>query len=83
VWTAARFAKVLWLLKPSFYLANRAPRGLTETISPVWRKDGESIDTITLKIKGGRKQGYHSESKIQYLADAKGNWQVQVMTSSF
>ncbi len=63
--------------------AVRAPRGLNEQIHHVWLQNGVEVDRITLKITGGRKEGYRAWThKRNFPADPVGRWQVQVITDS-
>lgn len=63
------------------FSAIRAPRGLRESIYHRWMLNGEEIDRIPLHIEGGREQGYRAWTrKTGFPADARGRWQVQVVT---
>lgn len=63
------------------YAAIRAPRGLRETIYHVWLHEGEVVDRIPLAIEGGREAGYRSWThKLAFPSDARGKWQVQLLT---
>jgi glycopeptide antibiotics resistance protein len=65
------------------WTAVKAPRGLNETIFHVWRHNHKEVDRIALNITGGREQGYRAWShKVNFPAEATGNWQVQVVTES-
>ncbi len=64
------------------YTAIRAPRGLAEQVFHVWELNGNELDRIALKIRGGREQGYRTWThKTVFPDNAVGQWQVQVMTS--
>lgn len=65
------------------WTAVRAPRGLNERIHHLWLLNGEEVDRITLDIVGGREQGYRAWThKLNFPAQAEGNWQVRVVTDS-
>lgn len=65
------------------YTAISAPRGLNERIYHVWRHNGVEIDRIALDIRGGRKAGYRAWShKLRFPEDARGRWQVRVVTEA-
>ncbi len=63
------------------YTAIRAPRGLRERIFHRWLHEGVEVDRIPLEIVGGRENGYRAWShKRGFPADARGDWQVDVIT---
>jgi hypothetical protein len=63
------------------YTAIRAPRGLRERVFHVWLHEGIEVDRIPLEIVGGREDGYRAWSHKQgFPADARGEWQVDVIT---
>lgn len=63
------------------YTAIRAPRGLAEDIFHVWMHEGQEIDRIPLKIRGGREEGYRTWShKTVFPDQLEGRWQVRVVT---
>ena len=65
------------------YTAINAPRGLSERIYHVWRREGGAVERIALDIHGGRKEGYRAWThKQNFPADAVGRWQVQVLTEA-
>lgn len=65
------------------YTAIRAPRGLAEKVYHVWKYNGDEIDRIALKIKGGREEGYRTWThKTVFPAEVTGHWQVQVVTEA-
>ncbi|MDC9511791.1 DUF5924 family protein [Pseudoalteromonas sp. CST5] len=65
------------------WTAVKAPRGLNEKIFHVWIHNEKEVDRITLNINGGRKQGYRAWThKVNFPHDAKGKWQVKVVTES-
>ena len=65
------------------YTAISAPRGLNERIYHVWKRNGVEMDRIALDIHGGRKAGYRAWThKSNFPAEAKGRWQVQVVTEN-
>ncbi|TMO72461.1 DUF2914 domain-containing protein [Pseudoalteromonas sp. S3785] len=65
------------------WTAVKAPRGLNEKIFHVWIHNKKEIDRITLKINGGRKQGYRAWThKVNFPHNAQGKWQVKVVTES-
>ena len=65
------------------WTAVKAPRGLNEKIFHVWIHNKKEVDRITLNINGGRKQSYRAWThKVNFPHDAKGKWQVKVVTES-
>ena len=65
------------------WTAVKAPRGLNEKIFHVWIHNKKEVDRITLNINGGRKQGYRAWThKVNFPHNAKGKWQVKVVTES-
>lgn len=65
------------------YSAIRAPRGLSEPIVHVWRQNGVVVDRVPLTIAGGRAEGYRAWShKLNFPADPRGDWQVEVLTAA-
>jgi hypothetical protein len=65
------------------YTAIHAPRGLRERIYHQWIHNGKKFDRIALNISGGNDQGYQTWThKTNFPADAKGDWQIQVMTEA-
>lgn len=79
----------LWSVSPAHlhqqglyaYTAIRAPRGLREQVFHRWLHEGREVDRIPLEIIGGRAEGYRAWSYKQgFPADARGSWEVQVVT---
>jgi hypothetical protein len=65
------------------YTAIHAPRGLNERIYHVWQLDGKEVDRVALEINGGREGGYRAWSRKQnFPANAKGRWQIRVVTEA-
>ncbi|GGY62307.1 hypothetical protein GCM10011613_02220 [Cellvibrio zantedeschiae] len=65
------------------YTAIHAPRGLRERIYHQWIHKGKKFDKIALNISGGNDQGYQTWThKTNFPADAKGDWQIQVVTEA-
>ncbi|HET8807242.1 MAG TPA: DUF5924 family protein [Methylophaga sp.] len=65
------------------WTAVNAPRGLRDNIHHIWLQNGEEIDRITLKIEGGREEGYRAYSyKNNFPENAVGRWQIRVVTDS-
>ena len=63
------------------WTAIRAPRGLAERVEHHWIPEGEIVDRIPLEIHGGREEGYRAWTHKQaFPADARGDWQVRVVT---
>jgi hypothetical protein len=63
------------------WTAIRAPRGLHEEVVHRWMQNGHEVDRIPLQIAGGRKEGYRAWSyKHGFPADARGDWDIQVIT---
>ena len=63
------------------YTAIRAPRGLAEDVFHVWMHEGQEIDRIPPKIRGGREEGYRTWShKTVFPDQLAGKWQVRVVT---
>ena len=55
-----------------------APRGLSDKLFHVWSKDGDKVDEIALKVRGGREEGFRTWSiKKNFQA---GTWRCQVIT---
>ncbi|MGX5173249.1 DUF5924 family protein [Aliikangiella sp. IMCC44653] len=65
------------------YTAIRAPRGLVEDVTHQWFLDDVLVDSIPLKIAGGRKAGYRTWThKNNFPKNSAGQWKIQVVTSS-
>lgn len=65
------------------YTAIRAPRGLEETIYHEWRHQGELLDRIPLRVRGGRKAGYRAWShKLNFPESSGGDWRIDIVTGS-
>jgi hypothetical protein len=65
------------------WTAVKAPRGLNEKIFHLWLHNNKEVDRIRLAITGGREQGYRAWThKVNFPANAVGQWQVQVVTES-
>lgn len=63
------------------YTAIRAPRGLGEQVFHVWLHEGQEVDRIPLKIRGGREKGYRTWShKTNFPEQVTGDWQIRVVT---
>jgi hypothetical protein len=61
-----------------------APAGLSQSIRHVWRREGETVDVVTLSpVSGGRREGFRTFSrKTAFPADPTGRWSVDVVTGS-
>lgn len=61
-----------------------APAGLDQSIRHIWRREGETVDVVTLSpVHGGRREGFRTFSrKTAFPADPTGHWWVDVVTSS-
>ncbi len=65
------------------FTAVRAPRGLREKIWHQWIHEGQSYDKLPVDISGGREQGYRLWTyKETFPSEARGRWEVRVLTSS-
>jgi len=66
------------------YTAIYAPAGLRQSVSHVWRHEGQLIQRVTLSpVLGGRREGYRTYSrKTSFPADPVGRWTVDVVTAS-
>ncbi|WP_355662307.1 DUF5924 family protein [Halomonas salifodinae] len=65
------------------YTAIRAPRGLEETIYHEWRHQGELLDRIPLRVRGGREAGYRAWShKLNFPEAPSGDWRIDIVTGS-
>lgn len=63
--------------------AIRAPLGLHDRLYHVWRKDGVHMDSIRLRVDGGRKEGFRTWSiKHNFGADPYGVWTCSVETEA-
>jgi hypothetical protein len=60
-----------------------APAGLRESIYHVWRKDGTTVDRVSLSpIRGGRPGGFRTYSRKTDLGqNPAGRWSVDVVTA--
>lgn len=60
-----------------------APRGLNDELFHVWEKDGEERDRITLKVRGGREEGFRTWSIKRHLGrEPEGAWRCRIETAS-
>ncbi len=63
------------------YTSIFAPMGIHETLWHVWKKDGATMQKVSLEITGGRKEGYRTWSKKAVdKNNTKGKWTVDVLT---
>jgi hypothetical protein len=76
--------------KPSFkrspgalvcFTAIQAPMGLKDQLTHVWRHDGEITQTIPLTVKGGRKLGFRTWSRLPISMRAEGKYRCDVVTT--
>jgi hypothetical protein len=63
------------------FTAIKAPTGLTDQLTHVWRHDGELTQTIALSVKGGRKLGFRTWSRLPVPSRAHGKYRCEVMTT--
>lgn len=66
----------LWCLT-----AISAPRGLSENLLHVWSKDGEELTRIVLTVRGGRKAGFRTWTKLPVPRGSRGVYRCEVRTS--
>lgn len=62
------------------YSAVFAPRGLSDDLIHVWSHDGEPLSRITLRVRGGRKQGFRTWSYQPLPRLARGTYRCEVLT---
>lgn len=63
--------------------AIRAPLGLRDRLFHVWRHDGVRLDTIPLRISGGRRAGFRTWSvKHNFGSEPWGTWTCTVETAA-
>jgi hypothetical protein len=63
------------------FTAIQAPMGLKEQLTHVWRHDGEITQRIPLNVKGGRKRGFRTWSRLPISMRAEGKFRCDVVTS--
>ena len=61
-----------------------APAGLSQSVTHVWRRNGQVVNVVNLSpVRGGRQEGFRTYSrKTSFPADPTGRWTVDVETSS-
>jgi Protein of unknown function (DUF2914) len=57
------------------------PHALGEGVVHVWSHDGEELFRIELAVRGGRKRGFRTWSRLPLSAHAQGRYRCAVMTS--
>lgn len=57
-----------------------APRGLTDELVHVWRRDGAVLSRIPLSVRGGRKRGFRTWSAQAVPRRARGTYRCEVVT---
>ncbi len=63
------------------FTAIRAPRGLKDALEHVWTHNGKEIARIPLDLRGGRRQGFRTWSRLHMSDRATGKLRCDVLTS--
>jgi hypothetical protein len=63
------------------YTRIAAPRGLSDALFHVWRRNGVEVDRIPLALTGGRRDGFRTWSIKKRLGEARGTWTCAVETA--
>jgi hypothetical protein len=63
------------------FTAIQAPTGLKEKLAHVWRRDGEITQRIPLDVRGGRKAGFRTWSRLPLGKGARGTFRCDVVTT--
>jgi hypothetical protein len=63
------------------FTAIRAPFGLKDALIHQWRHEGKVTHEVSLDVRGGRKQGFRTWSRLALSRHAKGAYRCDVVTT--
>jgi len=63
------------------WTAIRAPRGLKDDLLHVWRRDGVLVRAIPVDVRGGRRAGFRTWSRLRTRATGAGRYRCDVITT--
>lgn len=63
------------------WTAIRAPHGLADKLVHVWRHDGAIAAEIALDVRGGRRAGFRTWSRLPLPRGARGTYRCDVLTA--
>ena len=63
------------------WTAIRAPRGLKDALLHVWSRDGTVLQQVPVDVRGGRRAGFRTWSRLRILHAEPGRYRCDVITT--